>query len=164
MEDWKEILDSPILHANGYVSWEEYIRLMASNEGLPADGLIYPIYAYDGKYTLEPLFVGFLFLPSPFVLLADYGEEVGGVLPLFFDHDNVMMFDGFIDYVYQFEEPDTWETDAELLLYHNRAAVIDDYLQQEVEEFGISEVLFAALRGQYDGHSSWASHPDDIEV
>ena len=82
-------------------------------------------------------------------------------MPIFFDHDNAMLFDGFIDYVYEFEEPDTWETDAELLLYHNRAAVFDDILQEESEEFGTIEVLSAALRGQYDGHSSWVSHPEE---
>ena len=162
MQDWKEILDSPLLQHDGYVSWEEYIRLTACGEGLQTDGLIYPIYAYDEKYTLEPLLVGFVFLPSPFVMLtADLGETINAVMPLFFDHDNVMLFDGFIDYVYEFEEPDTWETDCEVLLYHNRAAVIDEVLEEEVDEFGITEVLLAALRGQYDGHSDWATHPDE---
>ena len=122
------------------LSWEEYIRLNGSNEGLPADGLIYPIYAYDGKYTLEPLFVGFVFLPHRLFFLPKE-KKWAEIQPLFFDHDNVMMFDGFIDYVYQFEEPDTWETDTELLLYHNRAAVIDDYLQQEAQEFGIGSAI-----------------------
>ena len=157
MEDWKEILDSPLLHQHGYVSWEEYIRLSVSSAGI-----IYPMYAYDEKYTLEPLFVGFVFIPIPPMLITtEFGEVMDEVMPIFFDHDNVMMFDGFIDYVYQFEEPETWETDCELLLYHNRAAVFDEYLQEEVEEFGITEVLLASLRGQYDGHSEWATHPDE---
>ena len=47
------------------------------------------------------------------------------------------------------------------MLYHNRAAVIDDILEEEVDEFGITEVLLAALRGQYNGHTAWASHPDE---
>ena len=157
MQDWKEILDSPILEDNGYVSWEEYMRLSVSS-----DGIIYPMYAYDEKYILEPLLVGFVFIPSPFVTVdTEYGDVLDEVMPIFFDHDNVMMFDGFIDYVYQFEEPETWETDCELLLYHNRAAVIDDILEEEVDEFGITEVLLAALRGQYNGHTAWASHPDE---
>jgi len=95
------------------------------------------------------------------MVTTDYEDYQSAVMPIFFDYDNSMLFDGFIDYVYQFEEPDTWETDAELLLYHNRAAVIDDILQEEVEDFGIQEVLMAALRGQYDGHNSWASHPEE---
>lgn len=161
MNDWKEILDSPILHLNSYVSWEEYIRMMAVGGDYLTDGFIYPIFAHDEKYALEPECVGFVFLPLPYSMVtADYEYE-GEVMPIFFDHDNSMLFDGFIDYVYQFEEPDTWETDAELLLYHNRAAVIDDILQEEVEDFGIKEVLMAALRGQYDGHNSWASHPEE---
>jgi hypothetical protein len=162
MNDWKEILDSPILHLNSYVSWEEYIRMMAVGGGYLTDGFIYPIFAHDEKYTLEPECVGFVFLPLPYSMVTtDYDEYEEEVMPIFFDHDNSMLFDGFIDYVYQFEEPDTWETDAELLLYHNRAAVIDEILQEEVEEFGVKEVLMAALRGQYDGHNSWASHPDE---
>lgn len=157
MEDWKEILDSPLLNHNGYVSWEEYIRLSISS-----DGIIYPMYAYDEKYILEPLFVGFVFLPSPSLLMvSEYGDVMDEVLPIFFDHDNVMMFDEYIDYVYQFEEPETWETDCELLLYHNRAAVFDEFLQEESDEFGIREVLLAALRGQYNGRTEWASHPDE---
>ena len=157
MEDWKEILDSPLFEDNGYVSWEEYMRLSVSNEGI-----IYPMYAYDEKYILEPLLVGFVFLPSPsIVMTTEFDEVMGGVLPIFFDHDNVMMFDEYIDYVYQFEEPETWETDCELLLYHNRAAVFDEFLQEEMDEFGVSEVLLAALRGQYNGRTNWATHPEE---
>lgn len=162
MKDWKDILDSPILHLNSYVSWEEYIRMMAVGGGYLTDGIIYPILAHDEKYTLEPECVGFVFLPIPYSMVTtDYDEYEEEVMPIFFDHDNAMLFDGFIDYVYEFEEPDTWETDAELLLYHNRAAVFDDILQDESEEFGAIEVLSAALRGQYDGHSSWVSHPEE---
>jgi len=157
MEDWKEILDSPIIKYNGYVSWEEYMRLSVSS-----DGIIYPMYAYDEKYTLEPLLVGFVFVPNPPMLITtEFGDVTDEVMPIFFDHDNVMMFNEFIDYVYQFEEPETWETDCELLLYHNRAAVFDEFLQGEVKDFGITEVLLAAIRGQYNGHSEWAKHPDE---
>ena len=61
-------------------------------------------------------------------------------------------------------QQNTWATDTELLLYHNRAAVIDYDLEEEVNEFGFLEVVSAALRGQYDGHSAWANHPHDVEV
>jgi len=157
MDDWKDILDSALFEENGYVSWEEYMRLSVSSEGI-----IYPMYAYDEKYILEPLLVGFVFIPSPpMMMTTEFGDVIDEVMPIFFDHDNVMMFDEYIDYVYQFEEPETWETDCELLLYHNRAAVFDEFLQEEVDEFGISEVLLAALRGQYNGRTNWATHPDE---
>tara|TARA_B110000444_G_scaffold163199_1_gene152499 strand:- start:1635 stop:2084 length:450 start_codon:yes stop_codon:yes gene_type:complete len=145
--DWKAILESPIIQRQSYVSWEDYIRRLASESGHPSEGSIYPMFAYDEKYVLEPLMVGFVVMD--------------GDLPLFFDHDNAMLFDDYIDYVYQFEDADTWETDAELLLYHNKAAVFDETLQGEMEEFGIKEVLLASMRGQYDGHSQWATHPDE---
>mgnify|MGYP000612070441 CR=1 FL=1 len=159
--EWMEILQSPILkHENNFVSWEEYIRMMVSNEGLSSDGEILPIVAFDDKYHLKPLVVGFVFLPAPILSL----DVIDASIPIFFDHDNAIYFEEYVDYVYEFEEPETWDTDAELLLYHNRAAVMDVYLQEAVAEFGIKEVLFAALRGQYNGHNSWASHPEDVEV
>ena len=83
MEDWKEILDSPLLQHNGYISWEEYIRMSVSSEGI-----IYPMYAYDEKYTLEPLFVGFVFIPSPPMLITtEFGEVMDEVLYLFSCYD-----------------------------------------------------------------------------
>ena len=74
------------------------------------------------------------------------------------------IFEEFIEYVYQFEDNNTWLTDTEVLLYHNRAAVLHPKLQEEAEEFGHTEVIAAALRGQYEGYSSWVSHPADVEV
>ena len=82
---------------------------------------------------------------------------------MFFDYD-VDYFNDFISYVHEFEAFDTWDSDTELLLYHNRAAVIDELLQNEAQEFGFTEVVSAALRGQYEGHSIWATHPEDVEV
>ena len=38
-------------------------------------------------------------------------------------------------------------TETELLLYHNSAAFLDEYLQNEAQEFGFTEVVMAALRG-----------------
>ena len=94
MEDWKEILDSPIIKYNGYVSWEEYMRLSVSSEGI-----IYPMYAYDEKYILEPLLVGFVFIPSPPMLITtEFGDVTDEVMPIFFDHDNVMMFDAELQF------------------------------------------------------------------
>ena len=94
MDDWKDILDSALFEENGYVSWEEYMRLSVSSEGI-----IYPMYAYDEKYILEPLLVGFVFIPSPpMMMTTEFGDVIDEVMPIFFDHDNVMMFDEYIDY------------------------------------------------------------------
>ena len=118
---------------------------------------IYPIMGFDVKIMEEPFVVGFAIIP-------DYQPEIEEFCGLFFDYDDVELFEDFIEYVYDFEKPQTWATDVEVLLYHNRAAVLDAHLQREAEEFGFTEVVAAALRGQYEGHSAWVSHPTDVEV
>jgi len=156
---WEEILDSPCDESTTYCSWEEYIRVMAFEHGFlnAHTDIIYPVYALDMKYYEEPILIGFAFVPNLHLNTEDfYG--------LFFDYDDVVIFEDFVEYVYQFEEPETWSSDTELLIYHNRAAVLDEILQEEVKEFGLMEVVSAALRGQYNGHSSWATHPEDVEV
>lgn len=157
--EWEEILDSPCDTSTSYCSWEEFIRLMAFEHGFvdAHTAIIYPVYGFDKKYFAEPILIGFAFVPS---IQCDHSDFYG----LFFDYDDVTIFEDFVDYVYEFEEPETWESDTELLIYHNRAAVLDEILQEEVKEFGLVEVVSAALRGQYNGHSSWATHPEDIEV
>lgn len=159
--DWKEVLDSPMNRGAYSLSWEEYIRITASVEGYLADGDVLPTFAYDERYVLEPVLVGFVFIPHPLVALGEGDMDITEIQPMFFDHDNVLLFEDFITYVYQFEEPDTWETDTELLLYHNRAAIFDEKLQEDAQEFGVMEVITAARRGQYDGHTSWVVHPDE---
>jgi len=157
--EWEEILDSPCDASSTYCSWEEFIRLMAFEHGFmdAHTDIIYPVYGLDVRCFHEPILIGFAYVPT---MQYDYEDFYG----LFFDYDDVTVFEDFIEYVYEFEEPQTWEADTELLIYHNRAAVLDDILQEEVKEFGLMEVVSAALRGQYDGHSSWATHPEDVEV
>jgi|TARA_R110002110_G_scaffold150598_3_gene342645 hypothetical protein len=157
--EWEEILDSPCDDSAAYCSWEEFIRLIAFEQGFldAHTDIIYPVYGFDVRYFAEPTLVGFAYVPT-----VQYDSE--GFYGLFFDYDDVTIFEEFVEYVYQFEEPKTWLSDTELLIYHNRAAVLDDSLQEEVKEFGLMEVVSAALRGQYDGHSSWATHPEDVEV
>ena len=48
--DWKAILESPIIQRQSYVSWEDYIRRLASESGHPSEGSIYTMFAYDEKY------------------------------------------------------------------------------------------------------------------
>ena len=154
----EQILDSPCAESMEYCSWEEYIRNLAKDNGMESADTdpIYPVFAFDRKVVDEAMLVGFVIVP----IWQTMSKEFGG---LFFDYE-VDYFNEFIDYVYEFESFDTWDSETELLLYHNRAAVIDEYLQNEAQEFGFTEVVMAALRGQYEGHSVWASHPEDVEV
>jgi hypothetical protein len=154
----EQILDSPCAESSAYCSWEQYIRSLAKDNGMSGaeNDPIYPVFAYDVKVVDEAVIVGFAIVP----IWQTMSKEFGG---MFFDY-HVDYFNDFIDYVYEFEPFDTWETETELLLYHNRAAVIDESLQNEAQEFGFTEVVSAALRGQYESHSVWASHPEDVEV
>ena len=153
----EQILDSPCAESVDYCSWEQYIRSIAKERIPSADNApIYPVFAFDKKVVDEAMLVGFAIVPIWQTMSKDFGG-------MFFDYDSDHFVD-FIEYVYEFEPLDTWDTETELLLYHNRAAVIDEYLQNEADEFGFTEVVMAALRGQYEGHSRWASHPEDVEV
>ncbi len=153
----EQILDSPCAESVDYCSWEQYIRSIAKERLPSADTApIYPVLAFDKNVVDEAMVVGFAIVP----IWQTMSKEFGG---MFFDY-NPDHFADFIEYVYEFEALDTWDTETELLLYHNRAAVIDEYLQNEADEFGFTEVVMAALRGQYEGHSRWASHPEDVEV
>lgn len=155
----EKILDSPCGESTEYCSWEEYIRAIGIESGMPhaSTDVIYPIFGYDGRDMDEAIVVGFALVPF-------FQDESKRFCGMFFDYDGVNEFEDFISYVYQFEEADSWITDVEVLLYHNRAAVIDLHLQEEAEEFGYTEVVAAALRGQYEGHSAWANDPADVEV
>ena len=159
MESIQRILDSACGISEEYCSWEQYIRAIGLDSGMihSATDAIYPVMGYDARFMDEPMVVGFALVPF-------FQDEAKHFCGLFFDYDDIDIFADYIDYVYEFEEMNTWATDTELLLYHNRAAVIDYDLQEEVLEFGFKEVVSAALRGQYDGHSSWAKHPHDVEV
>jgi|TARA_R110001599_G_scaffold14441_2_gene62841 hypothetical protein len=159
MVEWEIVLDSPYAESSVYCSWEEYIRHIALERGVAhaATDVIYPIMGFDKNLIDEAILVGFALVPT-------FQDESKSFCGLFFDYDDVEIFDDFIEYVYEFEEHDTWVTDAEVLLYHNRAAVIHPKLQDEAEEFGFTEVVSAALKGQYEGYSSWATHPSDVEV
>ena len=156
---FERILDSECGESPEYCSWEEYIRAIALDNGMShaKTDLIYPIMAFDSRIMGEPIVVGFALIPF-------FQDETKHFCGMFFDYDGVDEFQDFINYVYQFEDMDTWETDVEVLLYHNRAAVLDLHLQEEAEEFGFTEVVSAALRGQYEGHSEWVNDPHDVEV
>ena len=156
---FQRILDSECGESPEYCSWEEYIRAIALDNGMShaKPDIIYPIMAFDSRIMGEPIVVGFALIPF-------FQDETKHFCGMFFDYDGVDEFQDFINYVYQFEDMDTWETDVEVLLYHNRAAVLDLHLQEEAEEFGFTEVVSAALRGQYEGHSEWVNDPHDVEV
>ena len=113
--------------------------------------------AFDARLTREAIVVGFALIPF-------FQDETKHFCGMFFDYDGVEEFADFVNYVYEFEEHDTWVTDSEVLLYHNRAAILDLKLQEEADEFGFTEVVKAAIRGQYDGHTSWVHDPHDVEV
>ena len=155
----QRILDSECAESDDYCSWEEYIRALAYESGISHahTDAIYPIMAYDSRHTDEAIVVGFALIPF-------YQDESKHFCGMFLDYDGVEEFADFVNYVYEFEDHDTWETDAEVLLYHNRAAILDLKLQDEADEFGFTEVVKAAIRGQYDGHSSWVHDPHDVEV
>ena len=154
----QQILDSPCADSTEYCSWEQFIRTIAKDNGMVSaeTDAIYPVFGFDSRSMDDATVVGFVIVP----IWLSASEHFGG---MFFDY-YVDDFEDFVDYVYEFEEPDTWETETELLLYHNRAAVIDEALQFEAEEFGFTEVVAAAIRGQYEGYSLWAHHPSDVEV
>ncbi len=154
----QQILDSPCAESSEYCSWEQFIRSIAKDSGMVgADtDCIYPVFGFDNRSMDDAVVIGFVIVP----IWQTESKQFGG---LFFDYE-VEDFEDFVDYVYQFEELDTWETETELLLYHNRAAVLDEVLQSEAEEFGFTEVVAAAIRGQYEGYSLWANHPEDVEV
>ena len=158
MSVWDAILDSPCAESSEYCSLEQYIRATALDNGVPhaATDAIYPIMGFDERVMDDAVLIGFALVPS----FQDESKQFCG---LFFDYD-VEMFEEFIEYVYQFEDRDTWLTDTELVLYHNRAAVLHPKLQDEANDFGVTEVVAAALRGQYEGYSSWVSHPADVGV
>ena len=155
----QRVLDSECAESTDYCSWEEYIRAVAYDSGMThaKTDAIYPIMAYDARIMDEAIVVGFALIPF-------FQDETKHFCGMFFDYDDVELFEDFIEYVYDFEKPQTWATNVEVLLYHNRAAVLDAHLQREAEEFGFTEVVAAALRGQYEGHSAWVSHPTDVEV
>ena len=155
----ENILDSECAESPDYCSWEQYIRAIGLDNGLPhaQTDAIYPVFGYDSRIMDEAIVVGFALVPF-------FQDETKRFCGMFFDYDGVEEFEEFISYVYEFEEIDTWTTDVEVLLYHNRAAVIDLHLQEEAEEFGFTEVVAAALRGQYEGHSAWVKDPTDVEV
>ena len=156
---FERILDSECADSPEYCSWEQYIRALALDNGMTHANTdaIYPIMGYDERIMDEAIVVGFAVIPF-------FQDETKHFCGMFFDYDGVEEFEDFINYVYQFEERDSWGTDAEVLLYHNRAAVLDIHLQEEAEEFGFTEVVNAALKGQYEGHSAWASDPQDSKV
>ena len=155
----QRILDSECAESTDYCSWEEYIRAIGLDNGLihAATDTIYPIMAYDFRSMDEAIVVGFALVPS-------FQQESKHFCGLYFDYDGVNDFADFVNYVYEFEDADTWETDVEVLLYHNRAAILDFSLQHEAEEFGFTEVVAAAQRGQYESHSSWVHDPSNVEV
>ena len=155
----QNILDSECAESPDYCSWEEYIRAIGLDNGLPhaTTDAIYPVFGYDNRIMDEAIVVGFALVPF-------FQDETKKFCGMFFDYDGVEDFEEFISYVYEFEKKDSWETDTEVLLYHNRAAVIDLHLQEEAEEFGFTEVVAAALRGQYQSHSAWVNDPTDVEV
>jgi len=155
----ERILESECAESYNTCSWEEYIRAIAFDNGLTnsATDIIYPIMAIDTHSIPDAIIVGFVIVP----FFQDETEQFCG---MFFDYNGVNEFADFVNYVYEFEDIDTWETDVEVLLYHNRAAILDFDLQREVEDFGFTEVVNAALRGQYESHSSWVHDPADVEV
>jgi hypothetical protein len=158
MDMIQRILDSSCGESLEYCSWEQFIRSIAKDNGMTSadTDLIYPVFGFDKRIMDEAIVVGFVIVP----LWQSVSDHFCG---MFFDYD-VDEFEDFIKYVYEFEEHDTWESETELLLYHNRAAVIDESLQNAVDEFGYTEVVAAAIRGQYEGYSLWAGHPSDVEV
>ena len=155
----QRVLDSECAESPDYCSWEEYIRAVAYDSGMThaKTDAIYPIMAYDERIMDEAIVVGFALIPF-------FQDETKHFCGMFFDYDGVEEFADFVNYVYEFEDSDTWETDVEVLVYHNRAAILDLKLQGEADEFGFTEVVTAAMRGQYDGHSSWVHDPHDVEV
>ena len=155
----QNILDSQCADSSSYCSWEQYIRASALEGGYShaATDSIYPIFGFDNRTMDDAIVVGFALVPF-------FQDETKRFCGMFFDYNGVEDFEDFISYVYEFEAHNTWITDVEVLLYHNRAAVLDLSLQEEAEEFGFTEVVAAALRGQYDGHSAWATEPHDVEV
>jgi len=155
----QQILDSECAESTNYCSWEEYIRAIALENGIlhAATDIIYPIMGYDYRSMDDAFVIGFALVPS-------FQDETKHFCGMFFDYDGVEEFADFVNYVYEFEETDAWETDVEVILYHNRAAILDGHLQQEAEEFGFTEVVSAAMRGQYEGHSSWVREPPNSEV
>lgn len=155
----QNILDSKCAESTAYCSWEEYIRAIGLDNGIlhAATDTIYPIMGYDYRSMDDAFVIGFALVPS-------FQDESKHFCGMFFDYDGVNEFADFVNYVYEFEEIDAWETDVEVILYHNRAAILDIHLQQEAEEFGFTEVVAAAMRGQYEGHSSWVREPPNSEV
>lgn len=155
----QRILDSECAESSAYCSWEEYIRAIGLDNGIlhAATDIIYPIMGYDSRSMDDASVIGFALVPS-------FQDETKHFCGMFFDYDGVNEFADFVNYVYEFEKSDTWETDVEVILYHNRAVILDIHLQQEAEEFGFTEVVAAAMRGQYEGHSSWVREPPNSEV
>ena len=155
----QRVLDSECAESPDYCSWEEYIRAVAYDSGMThgKTDSIYTVMAYDERIMDEAIVVGFALIPF-------FQDETKHFCGMFFDYDGVEEFADFVNYVYEFEDSDTWETDVEVLIYHNRAAILDVKLQGEADEFGFTEVVTAAMRGQYDGHSSWVHDPHDVEV
>lgn len=156
MQLFDEILDSRCGDSNNHLSWEGFIRHIAGKEGMDSADFadIYPIMGFDVKIMEEPFVVGFAIIP-------DYQPEIEEFCGLFFDYDDVELFEDFVNYVYQFEDTGTWKTDVEVLLHHNKVAVIHPQLQEIGHEFGFDEAITAAQKGQYEGYSRWVRHPKE---
>ena len=99
---------------------------------------IYPIVAYDSRFMNEPMIVGLIIVSHSFFTLK--GEYPIGPMGVFHDvcgfGELPKCILEFITYVTTMEEGN-WTSISEMLLYHNRAVVVDEILFERCEKNGV---------------------------
>ncbi len=141
---------------------ETKLREMSKNEvfGDSQFAPIYPIVAYDSRFMNEPMIIGLIIVSHSFFTLK--GEYPIGPMGVF--HDVCGFADlpdcmlEFIAYVNTMEEGN-WTSISEMLLYHNRAVVIDEALFERCEKNGWCLTIYESLCRKVDGHQYWANEP-----
>ena len=156
------------------MSLENFITILDTeeNEGLlrwisgdsvagnTAHAPVYPIVAFDPRFMEQPVIVGLVLVSHHYFDLD--GEHPIGPMGLFHDvsdlDDLPPCIKEYVMYVWELEDG-VWPTIAELLLYHNRAVVLDEAAQDDGEKYGWKQVVEDALFGKRNSYTYWAAEP-----
>lgn len=121
---------------------------------------IYPIVAFDSRSMDYPIIIGLILVSHKFFELK--GEYPIGPMGFFYDTCKLEGLPNcileYVAYVYSMEEGN-WKTISELMLYHNRAVVVDEALFETGERIGWVNAINNSLCREIDGHQYWANEP-----
>jgi len=156
------------------MSWENFITILDTEEneellrwvsgesvlGNATHAPVYPIVAFDPRSMDEPIIVGLVLVSHHYFQLE--GTCSIGSMGLFYDvcawEDLPPCISEYVSYVWEMENG-IWPTMSELLLYHNRAAVLDEKAQADGEQMGWKQVVEDSLFGKRSGYTHWADEP-----